>query len=155
MDAIIGVDQAAADFAAATSAKDRSAALARLRSDFAAAASPARRQANLRMRIALLRHWRMAEPLPDAPAEAPVAPPPPQPKGVVKLMALDDAARMLLTAPEPPAPAAARPKMAIDFSIFGDDDETPPDESPDQDSSGAGSKTGASSRSDDEMPSEE
>lgn len=85
-----------------------------------AASGGTARLANIALRIALIRQWQPA-PVPalePAPVEAPTPP-----KGRVNLMALQDAARMLASVEDdPPAAPAGVKKLAIDFSMFGDDE---------------------------------
>lgn len=97
-----------------------------------AAAGGTARLANIALRIALIRQWQPAAAL--APEPAPVEAPTP-PKGRVNLMALQDAARMLASVEEePPAAPPGLKKLAIDFSMFGEDDAAgQADEEPEQD----------------------
>lgn len=85
-----------------------------------AASGGTARLANIALRVALIRQWQPA-PVPalePAPVEAPTPP-----KGRVNLMALQDAARMLASVDDdPPATPAGVKKLAIDFSMFGDDE---------------------------------
>lgn len=109
---------------------DRPAAIAALRARLGAEADPARRLGSIALRAALIRLWqrdgqilRPAAPEPEPEPEP--APAPPPPRGVVKLMALEDAARMLMThdepeaEPEPPPPPGPAP-ISVDFSMFED-----------------------------------
>ena len=99
----------------------------------AAPAGSALRRRLVAMRVALLggAELRLSnpEPLPAPQPEPEVkAPPPPPepPKGVVNSVTLEDAAKMLFAAmgADEDIPAAATAPLKVDFSMFGDEDET-------------------------------
>lgn len=103
----------------------------------AAPAGSARRRRLLAMRVALLggAELRLSVQDPVAPpviAEVPApAPVPEPPKGVVNTVSLEDAAKMLFAAmgaDEDDKPAAA--PLKVDFSMFGDEDDSDPEPVP-------------------------
>lgn len=105
--------------AAALPGHQHGVAVQQVRARLAASGGTAR-LANIALRIALIRQW---QPAPAFAPEPAAVEPPTSPKGRVNLMALQDAARMLASVDEPPPPAApGLKKLAIDFSMFGDDE---------------------------------